>query len=112
LAIENGTTVAARLVTRYVSDIGKNRQEQAAWVSFRSHFLFESEYVTLGRGQEKGGVENLVGYGRRNFLVPLPDVQDFAGLNAYLLDCCERDARQRQLQPHIVARYFSEKHVR
>jgi len=67
-----------------VSDIGKNRQEQAAWVSFRSHFLFESEYVTLGRGQEKGGVENLVGYVRRNFLVPLPDVQDFAGLNAWL----------------------------
>lgn len=76
--------------------IGKNRQEQATWVSFRSHFLFESEYVTPGRGQEKGGVENLVGYVRRNFLVPLPDVQDFAELNAYLLDCCERDARQRQ----------------
>ena len=75
---------------------GKNRQEQAAWIAFRSHFLFESEYVTPGRGQEKGGVENLVGYVRRNFLVPLPDVQDFAELNAYLLDCCERDARQRQ----------------
>jgi transposase len=75
---------------------GKNRQEQAAWVSFRSHFLFESEYVTPGRGQEKGGVENLVGYGRRNFLVPLPEVQDFAALNAYLLECCERDAHERQ----------------
>ena len=33
---------------------GKNRQEQAAWIAFRSHFLFESEYVTPGRGQEKG----------------------------------------------------------
>ena len=93
-----------------MGDIGKNRQKQAAWVSFRSPVLFESEYVTLDRGQEKGGVENLVGYGRRNFLVPLPDVQDFAGLKAYLLDCREREARQRQ--PHIVARYFSEKHVR
>jgi transposase len=95
-----------------VGDIGKNRQEQAARVSFRSPFLFESEYVTPGRGQEKGGVENLEGYGRRNFLAPLPDVQDFAGLKAYLLGCCEREARQRQRQPHIVARYFSEKHVR
>jgi hypothetical protein len=75
---------------------GKNRQEQSTWVSFRSHFLFESEYVTPGRGQEKGEVENLVGYVRRNFLVPLPNVQDFAELNAYLLDCCERDAHQRQ----------------
>lgn len=74
---------------------GRNRQEQSGWVSFRSHFLFESEYVTPGRGQEKGGVENLVGYGRRNFLVPLPEVQDFAELNAYLFECCERDARER-----------------
>ena len=87
---------------------GKNRQEQAAWVSFRSHFLFESEYVTPGRGQEKGGVENLVGYVRRNFLVPLPDVQDFAELNAYLLDCCERDARQRQRFGRTVQELWQE----
>ena len=87
---------------------GKNRQEQAAWVAFRSHFLFDSEYVTPGRGQEKGGVENLVGYVRRNFLVPLPDVQDFAELNAYLLDCCERDAGQRQRFGRTVQELWQE----
>ena len=75
---------------------GKRRQEQAAWVSFRSHFLFESEYVTPGKGQEKGGVENLVGYVRRNFLVPLPTFRDYDELNAYLLACCEQDARRRR----------------
>ncbi|MFH1595083.1 MAG: IS21 family transposase [Pseudomonadota bacterium] len=75
---------------------GKNRQEQSAWVAFRSHFLFESEYVTPGRGQEKGGVENLVGYVRRNFLVPVPEFRDFAELNAYLMDCSDRDARERR----------------
>ena len=31
---------------------GKRCQEQASWTAFRSHFLFESEYVTPGRGQE------------------------------------------------------------
>jgi transposase len=66
---------------------GKNRQEQAAWVAFRSHFLFESEYVTPGKGQEKGGVENLVGYVRRNFLVPPPEFDDYEALNAYLMNC-------------------------
>ncbi len=91
---------------------GKNRQEQAAWVSFRSHFLFESEYVTPGRGQEKGGVENLVGYVRRNFLVPLPEVQDFAELNAYLLDCCERDARERQRFGRTVQELWVEEQAR
>ena len=75
---------------------GKNRQEQAAWVAFRSHFLFESEHVTPARGQEKGGVENLVGYLRRNFLVPLPEFDDYDSLNAYLVTCCDRDARERR----------------
>jgi transposase len=75
---------------------GRNREEQSAWVAFRSHFLFESEYVTPGRGQEKGGVENLVGYVRRNFLVPLPEFQDYEALNAYLADCADRDARERR----------------
>jgi len=87
---------------------GKRRQEQASWTAFRSHFLFESEYVTPGRGQEKGGVENLVGYVRRNFLVPLPPFQDFAELNAYLLDCSERDARQRQRWGQTVQELWQE----
>jgi len=75
---------------------GRNRQEQSLWVAFRSHFLFEADYCAPGKGQEKGGVENLVGYARRNFLVPMPSVKGFPALNAYLLGCCERDARDRQ----------------
>jgi transposase len=75
---------------------GRNRHEQSLWVAFRSHFLFEADYCAPGKGQEKGGVENLVGYVRRNFLVPMPTVKDFRALNAYLLDCCERDARERK----------------
>ena len=87
---------------------GKNRQEQAAWVAFRSHFLFESEYVTPGRGQEKGGVENLVGYVRRNFLVPLPEFDDYEALNAYLVACCDRDAGERQRFGRTVAELWRE----
>jgi len=75
---------------------GKNREEQSSWVSFRSHFLFEVDYCAPGKGQEKGGVENLVGYIRRNFLVPMPDVADFGELNTYLLARCERDSRERK----------------
>jgi transposase len=74
---------------------GRNRHEQSLWVAFRSHFLFEADYCTPGKGQEKGGVENLVGYVRRNFLVPVPVVPDFHALNAYLVGCCERDSRER-----------------
>ncbi|MGQ9688865.1 MAG: IS21 family transposase [Desulfobaccales bacterium] len=87
---------------------GKNRQEQSAWVAFRSHFLFESEYVTPGKGQEKGGVENLVGYVRRNFLVPPPEFDDYEALNAYLVDCCDRDARERRRGGRTVAELWRE----
>jgi len=75
---------------------GRNREEQALWVSFRSHFLFEADYCNPGKGQEKGSIENLVGYVRRNFLVPMPEVKDFNQLNTFLLECCERDAAQRK----------------
>ncbi len=74
---------------------GRTRHEQSLWVAFRSHFLFEADYCTPGKGQEKGGVENLVGYVRRNFLVPVPLVSDFRALNTYLVGCCERDSRER-----------------
>lgn len=75
---------------------GRNREEQSLWVSFRSHFLFEADYCNPGKGQEKWSIENLIGYVRRNFLVPMPEVNDFADLNAYLLECCEKDAGQRK----------------
>ena len=91
---------------------GKRRQEQATWTAFRSHFLFESEYVTPGRGQEKGGVENLVGYVRRNFLVPLPAFQDYDELNAYLWGCCEQDARRRRRFGRLVRELWQEEQAK
>jgi transposase len=76
--------------------VGRNRQEQNSFVAFRSHYLFESNFCTPGQGHEKGGVEHGVGYARRNFLVPLPKVDSFAELNAYLRVCCQRED-QRQV---------------
>lgn len=74
---------------------GRNRQEQAAFVTFRSHYLFDSQYCTPGQGHEKGGVENDVGYIRRNFLVPIPDVDSYQELNAFLSHSCLRDTQRR-----------------
>jgi len=47
------------------------------------------------RGNEKGHVENLVGYGRRNFLVPVPSFGSFTELNAHLQERCLADLRRR-----------------
>jgi transposase len=40
---------------------GHTREEQRAFVAFRSHYLFASHFCTPGQGHEKGGVESAVG---------------------------------------------------
>lgn len=74
---------------------GRNRQEQQSFVVFRSHHLFDSHFCTPGQGNEKGGVEHGVGFGRRNFMVPLPKVASFEELNEHLLVQCLADDRRR-----------------
>lgn len=70
---------------------GHNRREQQAFVVFRSHYLFDSHFCTVGQGHEKGGVEHGVGYARRNYLVPIPVVNSYQELNQLLLERCQHD---------------------
>jgi transposase len=74
---------------------GHTRQEQQSFIAFRSHFLFESRFCTPGQGHEKGGVEEGVGFSRRNFMVPLPKVASFEELNDHLVAACLADDRRR-----------------
>jgi transposase len=82
---------------------GHTRQEQTAFVAFRSHYLFESHFCMPGKGNEKGGVEHSVGFGRRNFMVPIPKVASFAELNTLLLaECLQDDERRVDGQPVTI----------
>ena len=74
---------------------GRNRQEQERFIVFRSHYLFESHFCTLGAGHEKGRVEDGVGYARRNFMTPLLKATDFADLNEQLRQRCLQDDQRR-----------------
>jgi hypothetical protein len=53
-----------------------------------------------------------VGYVRRNFLVPLPAFRDYGELNAYLLDCCEQDAKRRRRFGRTVRELWQEERAR
>ena len=82
---------------------GHTRQAQQAFIVFRSHYLFESHFCTPGEGHEKGSVEHSVGFNRRNFMVPIPQVVSFEALNAHLLaQCLADDARQVKGQPTTI----------
>ncbi len=67
---------------------GKKRIEQESFIAFRSYYTFEPCFCNPGKGHEKGGVEGLVGYARRNYLVPLPEIESFEELNERLLRSC------------------------
>jgi transposase len=73
-------------VARILGD-GK-RQRTRTFAELQSHYLFLDRFGRPGKGNDKGKVEGLVGYARRNFLVPIPVVASFAELNAHLERRC------------------------
>ena len=73
------------------------RQRTRVFSELQSHYLFDDRFGRPGKGNDKGKVEGLVGYARRNFLVPIPSFESFKDLNTHLgVECCKRlDARLR-----------------
>ena len=55
---------------------------------FAAHYVFATDFCNVASGNEKGLVENLVGYARNNFLVPVPRVDSMEALNEQLLESC------------------------
>jgi transposase len=75
---------------------GRRRKLTDAFLRLKSHFLFESHFCLVRRPNEKGHVETLVGFARRNFLVPVPCLRGgLGGLNARLEADCRADLERR-----------------
>ena len=75
----------------------RERQVTAEFQRLKSHFLFEDHFCLVRRPNEKGHVERLLDYARRNFLVPVPRVDSLRTLNEQLETACQRD-QERQLR--------------
>jgi len=65
---------------------------------FAAHYVFSTDFCNVASGNEKGLVENLVGYGRNNFLVPVPKVDSMDALNAQLLEGCLQYRNNHRVQ--------------
>ena len=81
----DNTTIAVTKV------MGRERILTRAFLALQSHYLFDHHFCRVGRGNEKGHVENHVGYSRRNLLVPVPSFPSWAAMNEYLAACCYAD---------------------
>ena len=71
------------------------RQRTQSFSELHSHDLFDDRFGRPGTGNDKGKVEGLVGYARRNFFVPVPRVARWDALNADLARQCRARRGQR-----------------
>jgi transposase len=81
--VYDNLTAAVKKVFR-----GKGRVEQEEFARFRAYYNFTPRFCNPDSAHEKGGVEGLVGYVRRNYLVPVPEAETLEGLNDRLLEEC------------------------
>jgi transposase len=82
---DNMTTAVVQILQ------GTERVVSDGFYRFMLHHRFEADFCTPAKGNEKGNVENKVGYTRRNMLVPVPTITDFDAFNADLLRLCDQD---------------------
>ena len=80
-------------VARILGD-GK-RVRTRVFTELQSHYLFKDRFGRPAKGNDKGKVEGLVGYARRNFMVPLPVFPTFVAFNADLADQCRKRMSER-----------------
>ncbi|MEJ2691203.1 MAG: IS21 family transposase [Deltaproteobacteria bacterium] len=83
ILIYDNLTTAVQKVLR-----GKGRVEQEEFIKFHAYHNFTPRFCNPASAHEKGGVEGLVGYVRRNYLVPIPVAESLEDLNDRLLEEC------------------------
>jgi len=76
------------LVARILPD--GTRKRARLFSGFLSHYVIRDRYGRPGRGNDKGSVEGLVGWARRNFMVPLPRFASWEDFNAWLEEQCRK----------------------
>jgi len=94
------------------SQLGRLRQGEFApcqeFVALQSAYGVRAHHCNPAQGHEKGLVEQLVGYFRRNYLVPVPEVESLEELNQFLVErCSEEERRQRRGQVGTVGERFA-----
>src|SRR5262245_63238366 len=73
----------------------RGRTPTREFLRLASHFLFAYRFCRVRRPNEKGHVEAMVGFARRNFLVPVPAADSWETLNAELARRCRDDLARR-----------------
>ena len=92
---DNMTTAVSKILH------GPERKLTDGFTRFMLHYRFEASFCNPSAGHEKGNVENKVGYSRRNFLVPVPTIEDFNAFNEALFRMCEEDGAREHYRHKV-----------
>jgi len=107
LRCDNMTTAVAQVLK------GSERVITDGFYRFMLHYRFTANFCTPAKGNEKGNVENKVGYTRRNMLVPVPTITDFSAFNAELLTLCDEDfEREHYERQELITDLWAEEKQR
>ena len=68
---------------------GSHAKMQDKYAALSDHYGFDAVFCNPAQGHEKGLVEGLVGWARRNICVPVPRVSSIKELNELLLQRCQ-----------------------
>lgn len=99
-----------RAAVAQVLGFSRRRVEAERWTAFRSHYGLEAFYCQPGiRGaHEKGGAEGQIGWFRRNHLVPVPEADTLAELNAMIDRWDQEDDNRRiRTRPRTIGEDFA-----
>ncbi len=88
---------------------GGGREITERFRLFAEHYRFTSVFMNPESGNEKGNVENKVGYLRRNELVPVPHFISLEEKNTALLRACDEDMdREHYDKDAFISELFQE----
>ncbi len=86
---------------------GSHAKKQEGYSILSSHYGFDALFCNPAEGHEKGLVEGLVGWARRNILVPVPRVDTLWELNdLFLKRCLQYESHRIQGKPEDVGNMF------
>jgi len=103
ILFDNPSTIVKKVLEHGKREVTENFKR------FALHYGFKTNFCNPARGQEKGHVENKVGYSRRNFFVPVPEFKNLDEFNKNLFEKADQDMQRKHYKKgRLIADLFAE----
>lgn len=106
MVFEHVGAVPSELVFDNAAGVGHRRgttvEVTGLFAAFLAHYRTSVSFCNPYSGNEKGSVENAVGFVRRNLMVPLPHARSLEGLSRAWLEQCDQIAQRTHYRKGVA----------